>query len=119
MVITKFLIYGKGSASQFVFEVDSFFKPSITQDERELNEQPEDKKVVVIGKIVSGEIKTGDSVNLTLSGKNPLEDTVTEIQSYRVRVSSAITGQDVGIALGNTTLRKLKNFIKPVNQTTA
>jgi len=111
MVTRTFIVHGNGgTAFDLTFQVEKFFRPSITQEERELGKD-EPKPVILLGHVTGGKIQIGDKIIMQVGNKS-ITDTVSNLQENKANIAMAIEGQHVAIVLQKTSLCTIRNFTK-------
>ena len=67
--------------------------------------------LVVVGIIENGNISKGDPVSIQVDGKETIHDQIKRIEVYHKEVTTAISGQLIGLCLTKTSKEKLLQYL--------
>jgi GTPase len=91
----------------WVGEVDDIFSASDAKEKCQTKHG-----TVVLTQVFSGTVYMGDRVKLTSDGETVITDTIARLEIDHKEVASATPGQKIGLCLGKTRLRNLREALK-------
>lgn len=67
--------------------------------------------LVATGKVKSGSVSKGDTVGIQTGTKAPIYDQVKRIETYHEEIATAVSGQLIGLCLGNISKEELLRYL--------
>ncbi|MDD3662903.1 MAG: hypothetical protein PHT84_03490, partial [Candidatus Pacebacteria bacterium] len=68
------------------------------------------RRVVVLGKVISGDIRIGNVIEISLPGVGEIVDHIAEIQINKREIPRAMVNEEIGIRLSRTNIHQLRSL---------
>ena len=67
--------------------------------------------LVAVGKVMNGNVSTGDKVTIQANGQEPIADEIARIEFYGEKILVAEANKEIGVLLKNTSKDKLAYYL--------
>lgn len=68
------------------------------------------RRVVILGRVVSGDVRTGNIIEINFPGVGEIVDHIAEIQRNKREIPRAVINEEIGIRLSKTNIHQLRSL---------